>query len=227
VTWFRDGTKVLASGRGMPDERTAIWAFSALTGVLRKLREDAWGAAASPDGSQIAFANGARTELWLMGANGEQPRKLRSGGPGERFFTLAWSPDGRRIASHSRRALSGQGIIESFDLEGGQSRVLASSRGFDGFCWAPDGRIIFSMAEPPPDQSENLWELRTDARTGAASGQPRRLTNLAGFLLAHLSLSADGKRLAFLRTRRQTDVWVGELAEMGARLNTPPATHAG
>jgi len=205
----------------MPGERTAIWAVSALTGVLRKLREDAWGAAASPDGSQIAFANGLRSEIWLMGANGEQPRKLRRGEPGDRFFTLAWSPDGRRIASLNHRALSGQGIIESFDLEGGRSRVLASSLGFGGFCWAPDGRIIYSMAEPPPNQSDNLWELRTDARTGAATGQPRRLTNLAGFLLANLSLSADGERLAFLRARRQTDVWVGELAEKGARLNAP------
>ncbi len=51
-----------------------------LGGSPRKLRDDAEVSSVSPDGSLIAFATnygkfGPR-EIWLMGANGEQPRKV-------------------------------------------------------------------------------------------------------------------------------------------------------
>ncbi len=51
--------------------------------------------------------------------------------------------------------------------------------------------------------------------------KPTRLTNWPGFVFSNLSVTADGKRLAFLRSRLQINVYVGELQADGTRLKAP------
>ena len=81
VRWFPDGTRFLANF-DVSGQHISIWVVSLLGGVPRKLRDDAEASAISPDGSLIAFATnygkvGPR-EIWLMDANGEQPRRVFS-----------------------------------------------------------------------------------------------------------------------------------------------------
>ena len=196
-----------------------IWLFSTVTGNPRLLRENARGAMASPDNTLVIFRNRTYKEIWLMGANGENPRRLLSLGSGEKFEYVRWSPNGQRLAYMKSSTGYDRVSLESCDLEGRQTTVMFSDRRLKDFGWLPDGRLVCVMLESPPNQYDmNLWELRADPRTGKASGQPRRLTNWAGVTLVDLSHSADGKRLAFTNRRDQSDVYVGELEAGGTRL---------
>jgi len=91
-----------------------------------------------------------------------------------------------------------------------------------GFWWAPDGRFIFSLAEPSPNQNDsNLWEVRLDPKTGKLEDKPARITNWVGFSFASPTGTADGKRLAFLKFNFQSNVYVAEVQAGGARITTP------
>ena len=51
----------------------------------------AW--AVSPDGSLIAFTSTSfASDIWLMGANAEEPRKVVTADEGEIFMSVVWSP---------------------------------------------------------------------------------------------------------------------------------------
>jgi Tol biopolymer transport system component len=193
-----------------------------LTGVYRKLRDDVFGAAVSPDSSHIAFLNGARNEIWLMGPNAENPRRILAVQNDVWYSQVEWSSDARRIAYMKHRRRGSEALLEILDLASGQPTVVLSDRRLGSFCWGRDGRILYTLAESPPNEtSSNLWEIQPPSGAGRSPGSPRRLTNWAGFNLFYLSLSADGKRLAFVRGREQSDVYVGELESDGARLKIP------
>ncbi len=68
------------------------------------------------------------------------------------------------------------------------------------------------------EASANIWEIQTNPLTMHASGEPRRLTNWAGFILQDISPTADGKHVAFVRKADQSDVYVGDLEPNWLRL---------
>ncbi|MCC6366411.1 MAG: PD40 domain-containing protein [Bryobacterales bacterium] len=170
----------------------------------------------SPDESHIVYQGGLDA-IWLVDASGKGAHKIITipSGYQEGF---AWSPDGRRVA-YSRRK-RGESSIESYDLDSGQSNVILSDPKLGSFCWARDGRIIYSRQEEPPNEtSSNLWDIRVDSRTGRVRGESRRLTNWGGHMFD--ILSAGGSRLSFVRKRFRCTVYVGDLEAGGARLSTP------
>ena len=220
LSWFPDGTTLAAVGPGESGETTGIWAVSILGGAPRKLRDDAGRASVSPNGARLAYINGrSQSEIWVMGANGENPKKLLQGAPGDRFLQLQWSPNGARIAylkSHSSGERS-ETSIETVPFDGGISTTFLAVPALRSFCWSSDGRIIYSMLERPPnDKDMNLWALGVE-RTGAKpSGAPQRITNWAGLSLLDLSVSADGKHLVFVNAGPQSDVYLAELEGKGS-----------
>ncbi len=226
--WFPDSTRFIVAGI-VPDQRIAAWVVSIMGGPPHKLRDDADPWSVSPDGTLISFGTGAAfmrfREIWVMGAQGEEPRRVVSSSEGDGFFWTAWSPDGRRIAYAKLRRTPDklECSIESRDLEGGQPTLILSDPrlciGYTKFLWSADGRFIYTMLEPEPRQGENnLWEIRVDTSTGRPVSQPRRLTNWFGVTAQHLSGTQDGKRLAVSRGSKQADVYVGELEAGGRHL---------
>ncbi len=165
-----------AVGPGETGETTGIWAISILGGAPRKLRDDAGRAAVSPDGADIAYVRSrSESEIWIMDGSGGNPRKLLQAAPGDRFLQVQWSPDGKRVA-YMKSHNEGQGpeiVIEMVPRDGGSTGKILSKPGLGSFCWAADGRIIYSSEEPPPnDQGMNLWEVQV-SEAGTTSGQPR------------------------------------------------------
>ena len=202
LSWFPNGTKLLASGVAGIGDVSSIWSMSILDGVPRQLREDAGGASLSPDGSHIAFTSGSGEDIWLMGSNGEEPKRIVAGTEGDSFQGPLWFADGQHIAYARGHSVAGELAItvEWHDVTTGRTTTVLSDARFTSGCLLPDGRMIYSVSEPPPKQSDaNLWEMRIDARTGQGVSPPRRITNWAGFTLSGLSITADGKRLAFLK----------------------------
>ena len=227
--WFPDATTLLADLRDEKGE--SIWTLSILGGPPHKLRDGAEATAVSPDGSLVAFTAGDPTfpwnELWLMGPQGEGARKIATSPTDRHFLQTVWAPDGRHLATMTLFLHSGgRCSIETRDLTGGSPIPVESGlglcRNYEGLLWLPDGRLVYSLAEPPPhEQDNNLWEIRVDLPTGRPVGKPRRVTNWAGFQPWSLSATADGKRVTFIKGIPQSDVWIGELAGKEEILKAP------
>src|ERR1700751_508743 len=108
LSWFPNGIKLLASGVAGRSDVSTIWSMSILDGVPRQLREDAGGASLSPDGSHIAFTSGSSEEIWLMGANGEEPKRIVAGAEGDSFQGPLWFADGQHIAYARGHSVAGE-----------------------------------------------------------------------------------------------------------------------
>jgi serine/threonine protein kinase len=226
--WFPDSTKFIAEGLESGQSYSA-WVISVLGGPPRKLRDDADAWSVSPDGTLIAFGTGdafyRNREIWLMGPQGEEPRRFVSGSEDDGFFWAAWSPDGQRIAYERvhRTPDKGECSIESRDLKGGQPTVILSGPTLCGFSpkflWFPSGRFVYTMAEPERARIEtNLWEIQVDTRTGEPVSNPRRITNWAENFAMGLTGTSDGRQLAVTNVHGQMRVYVGELEDGGRRL---------
>ena len=218
LSWFPDGSKVLITTVTHPGEAPSLWAVSILGGAARKLREGAAAASFSPDGSQIAFLgdydSGWAKGIWLSTADGDDQRRIMAAQPGEEFNEVAWAPNGQRLAYS--KGLAGTGIyvsaIESVSLGGGPPTRILSSPKLQGFCWLPDGRIVYSLRQSVMTGADsNLWEVRTITQTGEPTGHPRQLTNWPGFSFSGFTVTANGKQMEFLRLTAKAHVYVGEL----------------
>ena len=225
LSWFPDGSKILITAV-LPGEDPSLWAISILGGEPRKLRDGAAAAAVSPDGSQIAFLgdydSGSAQGIWVSTADGGDQRRILTAQHGEYFNQVTWSPNGRRLAYS--KGLAGNGIyvsaIESVSLKGGPPIRILSSPKLQGFCWLPDGRIVYSLRQSVmTGDDSNLWEVRTINQTGEPAGEPRQLTNWPGFSFSGFTVTADGKQMEFLRLTAKAHAYVGELDAKGTRLN--------
>ena len=241
AAWFPDGTRLLTNliVAGKPP---SIWIFSLIGEAPRKFYDDGFAYSISPDGSRIAISS-ARTglgenqislptfsdqALWIVSSAGQSRKLIEQGSEGTGFSQIVWSPDGTRIAYLKSQAARGSFdcTIEDRDLQGESPVVVFSDARLcqnpQGFWWAPDGRLIFSLAEPSPNENDsNLWQVSVDLRTGKLQDQPTRITNWPGFSFASPTGTADGKRLAFVKLNYQTNVYIAQLQAEGTKLTTP------
>jgi Tol biopolymer transport system component/DNA-binding winged helix-turn-helix (wHTH) protein len=226
VCWFPDGSHILVTSVAGPSEQAALWQISTIGGSPRQLSQQGGAAAVSPDGSLIAFLKGApkSQELWLMRADGEQPRRL-AGDLGDLFRSPVWSPDGKKIAFlrgvYRPGTLDIAPQIEILDLASGERRVaLAEVRLGPALAWVSD-HLAYVLGEAPPNQNDsNVWWLKIDSQSGKSLGPPTRLTSSPGAVQL-IGAAADGKRLAYLKEDWQPDVYIARLEANGTRLRTP------
>jgi Tol biopolymer transport system component len=110
--------------------------------------------------------------------------------------------------------------LEIVNVKTGETATLLSTAGLrPTIAWTPDGRIIYSLGEAIPNQGDsNLWALKVDS-DGRAIGAATRLTHGTGEASA-ISVTSDGKRLAFFRQAVEPDVYIGDLEANGTRLTT-------
>jgi len=78
LSWFPDGSHVLATRVVSPSEQPSLWSMSVFGGTPRRIIDGAECGIVSPDGSRIVFVRGdySHQEIWQMQANGEQARKI-------------------------------------------------------------------------------------------------------------------------------------------------------
>ncbi|MCU1241841.1 MAG: hypothetical protein JWO71_2567 [Candidatus Acidoferrum typicum] len=241
ASWFPDGNHVLAVDSSEYEDRPSLWSISVLGGNARKLLENARNGSVSPDGSRIALIRGDVTnqEIWLASAQGEQQHKVTGQGggvgeqhsetlgePGEIFGQLVWSPDGSRFAF--TRSVYNPGYRDG-DVALGICNpttnhvdfVLSNRQLGDTVAWTADGRLVYSLSEPPPNQRDsNLWVQQVDMHAGKLVGEPKRLTS-GPDVKTGLSFSANGKRLTFLRRNGEPHIYISEV-ETGPDHLSPP-----
>ena len=206
-----------------------MWTVSVLGQSPRELREGALGIGVSPDGTHIAFTPAMFSdvgfrEIWVMGSQGDNPQKVLAVGENDWLEQVHWSPDGQRLAylRVQRTAERYERSIETCDLKGASPTVVVSEMDVkvSDFWWLPNERIVYSRRESSASNDDNLWQIGVDGHSGTPTDRPKRITQWAGSTLGGVSATADGKRLALKRTD-QYQVYLGELAEGGTRMNSP------
>jgi serine/threonine protein kinase len=229
--WFPDGTRFLVEshppGQGASlwsSQGSSIWIVSALNGPPHKLRDEASTASVSPDGSLIAFGTNkgkrGNREIWLMGPDGENARKLYEIDEDSAMGGLYWFPHGQRVW-YGAFDKSGFSLVTR-ELTGGP--VTTIPRPSEMTSWdvtlLPDGRLLYVIGESGAVGSTcNYWVLPLDERTGAPTGKPKRLTNWGGTCPIGTSMTADGRKLAFLNWGQgRTPMSVTDLETNGTRI---------
>jgi len=248
LRWFPARGKVLADF--VTPEGYAIWVIP-LTGgePLRKVYSPGVFPAISPDGRSIAFIKGNLdtygAEVWVSGVDGSAPRKLAIGNGRRNFSSPIWSPDGRWIAylrNEAPKEGSMSTAVEVRPAGGGPARTLVSGSSlplhpagwvpwWGATMCSPDWRLIFAVI------NAGLWEIRVDPTTCEARGKPERLSPpvLAPAVSAaqgsvdwegSLSISADGKRLAFMKAYYHADSrrWRTRQGRQQSARGPPPDT---
>lgn len=114
-------------------------------------------------------------------------------GHDDRVWSVAWSPDGTRVASASR-----DGDVRIWDPTDGT--VAATLSGHDGWvrhvAWSPDGTRVASASH---DGTVRVWEPRT--------GLQVMLLNVPQSAVRAMAWSPDGGHLAALSRDREVQVW--------------------
>ncbi len=171
-----------------PDFRLAVHAVS---DELVRWMTGKPGAAASRIALTRWTPNGS--ELVIVDSDGENKRRIMTSS--EKFYSPAWSPDGRKLA-YSVMNSAGRRELRERDLGGGSERVI-SNRSLISYtpAYAPDGkRIAFSFAIGNGNEIHDV-----DLERG---GAPRRITQIQSrWSDVSPTYSPDGKRIAFSSDR--------------------------
>ena len=146
-----------------------------------------------------------------MNVDGTAPLEVLTSGTGQETWirqqSVSWHPDSKRISF-----LANDGSFWTMPIAGGKpakpevapavaKQLRDAAVQLEHFCWAPSGSAI--LFEGESKGVRNLWKITVDPKTLAWVSGPERLTTGLG-PDTEISLSKDGKRLAFVTVTRTT-----------------------
>ena len=166
LAWSPDGTRIVyAHTWSAADGEDGIWVVAA-DGSSEPSHLVGRGSAPdwSPDGTTIAYANDTG-DLWLMDADGSNPRKLSATGQHEELSAWfetghAWSPDGTQIVFAGSPQGEGSGGIWIIGADS-ENVGQVSSEGFAPD-WSPDGTQIAYYTWPEATPYRVCWVINVD-----------------------------------------------------------------
>jgi Tol biopolymer transport system component len=185
----------------------------------------------SPDGTRLAFqsdeladvspsAFGATSgsTLWTVDAEGDNLRQLtRSGSPLGGHAAPTWSGDGRYLAFTVFEGDESNGVWLC-TVATGETRFLDSGKGLYELVFAPDDSALYVAGGAPL-----VVRLPFDASRGAING-PREVIPVAGPPgVRGLSISPDGRHLAFAGLSMSSQIWAVAVNRDGIRHGDPRA----
>jgi len=169
----------------------------------RRLTEDGFNPSWSPDGTDVLYATenvvddpfnrNSISELWAVKVATGEKRRLTEGDA----VQPRWSPHGHRIAYWANPISVGrrQRDIYTIPAAGGEAVAVTSDAALDwNPVWSPDGMYLYFSSNR--GGTLNLWRVPIDEQSGRTLGPPEAITTPSPYV-AHLSFSADGRRLVY------------------------------
>jgi Tol biopolymer transport system component len=156
----------------------------------------------SPDGGKVYYTkrsdDGPR--IAAMDLESGRERILGNEGPGSGLDPWALSPDGEHIAFATEDGTLYRLIVMT--SVGGEAREIyrheAEASWVQSIAWSRDGKsLLYSVRG-----ASQIWRIGTDG------GAPEKIGLAAEGAPAHLSVTPDGRRIAFTGGRKGAEVWV-------------------
>jgi Tol biopolymer transport system component/DNA-binding winged helix-turn-helix (wHTH) protein len=211
--WSPDGQYIAYHSKN----RGGIWIVPSLGGSARRLTEFGAKPAWSRDGSMIAFQSEAPSDLssnaygalppstiWTIQSRGGQASQLTQvGAPMGGHSSPAWSPDGKRIVFLAYDTSLAE--IWSVSTQGDELKRLTTHQLFFDPIYAPDGETIYCVGISR--NMYGLWKIQVGAATGERVGDVIEVQSAGPQPLRHLTISADGKKIAYSSRSLTSDIW--------------------
>ena len=204
-TWSPDGKLVAYYSK----DRGGIWVVPATGGTARQLTEFGSHPAWSPDGSLIAFESYALTDLsatsigalspstlWTVPAQGGEPTQITQVGiPSGGHGSASWSPDSKRLVFVAYEGLMPE--MWSVAYTGADLKpITRSQRWIYDPIYSPDSKCIY-YGGTSAQGNFVLNRICVSPASGEAMGEPVEIANTGLARIKHLTISADGKKLAY------------------------------
>jgi len=178
-----------------------IFVMGATGESVNRVTDFGYNPAWSPDGSEIVCSTKSGDDpssrlgvgqLWRIKVATGEKRMVSEGDA----VQPSWSPHGQRIAYWARRKSGAQRDIWTIPAGGGPAVEVTADTAVDwNPVWSPDGRWLYFGSDR--GGSTNLWRVEVDEASGQVLGPPEPLTAGGAGFRGPMSLSADGRRVAY------------------------------
>ena len=188
-----DQTELLIGSQLTQEIELQLWVMSVLGGSPRSVSNlRAHAAAWSPDGKQIAYANGSK--LYLADSDGAQSRELVDV-PYGLSYNLCWSPDQHLIRFDVQDPRTRSTSLWEVNADGTNLHPLLpdwnkpAAESCGG--WTPDGKYF--LFQSTSNKTTSIWAIREKSAASSESGyEPIRLIEGAPSYKSPV-VSKDGK----------------------------------
>ena len=225
--WSPDGRRILFVRAREPNRRMEpgdvfgiyepksgdIWSIDLKSRRESRLVEDAYGPAFSPDGASIAVdaSWAGPRRIWIVDSRGHNPQQVSSDTSEAVSHILpTWSPDSKKIA-YQRQERTTFDIRATNTATRETFAVTPPTYKAINPAWSPRGNFVYFSSDRGGGM--NVWRLPVGA-DGKPAGPSQQLTTGAGQDI-EISISKDGKRLAYATLRQNADLWRMPITEEG------------
>jgi eukaryotic-like serine/threonine-protein kinase len=184
---------------------SAVYLIPRLGGSSRKIGTaglPCW----SPDGSKIAMALEEEMGFRIVDKATGDTRSIRLSGF-RWFVDFDWSPTSSLLAVATQLE-NGRNAIWTVRPDGSRQRKVIDAEGLTSPRWSPGGHGIYFL-HTSPGSTQDLLKIAINPQSGQATGAATVL--LSGFEIGgSFTVSADGTRLAYSRSRGYSNLWLAE-----------------